>query len=359
MIYIIISNVGFALVTLWIYFRYSHFRISSSVRIRDLKKKIEDAAVEKEHLAQAMKAEIKVENDQVKKLLRDLESFRKEKEEELRLRLEAEKQIELALQKTGEVEKRLGDWKMIQDAAISDSKDAIFKVGADLYQKMTKSYKDDSLESRETIERNMKNVYTHLENIAKDVEEFKKRSLVANDKISQVASSVGPSITKAATVQLDELTKRKLGNVSSLMKDSGFIINKDYIIAAELDEQKAGLMLCDLVFVRDQTIYFIDFKSIRYFEEYEKAKKTNKDAALAIIQQRLDKYIAYVSNPKYSATIQKLASEFKMKFSKIKIVIALASRDDLAVMKEIKYLEKTQNAKVDVMDVDAVGDLAL
>jgi len=359
MIYIIISNVGFALVTLWIYFRYSHFRISSAIKIRDLKKKIEDAAIEKEHLAQSMKAEVKNENDQVKKLLRDLETFRKEKENEMRLRLEAEKQIELALQKTGEVEKRLVDWKMIQDAAISDSKEAISKVGADLYQKMTKSYKDDSLESRATIERNMKNVYAHLETIAKDVEEFKKRSLVASDKISQAVSSVSSTITKAAPIQLDEFTKRKLNNVSSLIKDSGFIINKDYIIASGLDEQRLGMMLCDLIFAREQTIYFVDFKSIRYFEEYEKAKKTNKEAALAAICQRLDKYIAYVSNPKYSATIQKLAGEFKMKFSKIKVVIALASRDDMAVMKEIKYLEKAQKAKVDVMDVDAVGDLAL
>ncbi len=372
MIYIIISNVGFALMMLIVYFRYSHFRISTSLKIRDLRRKIEDAAVEKEQIAQALKAEVKLENEQVKKLLRDLDSFRKEKAEEMRLRLEAEKQIELAFQKTEEVEKRLNDWKKIQEAATVDSKNAMFKVGAEIYQKMAKSHRDESEQSREAIERNMKNVFSHLENISKDVEEFKKRTAkidllaqqmhnsAVNDKAQNNAIAAQPAPAKPAPqIILDEFTKRKLTNVASLMKDSGFKINKDYVLAENLDAEKLRLMLCDLIFLRDGTIHFIDFKAMRYLQEYDKTKATNKDVAVASIAPRLDKYLAYLSNPKYSAALQKLMAELGIKFSKIKIVFAVATRDDVANLKELKYFEKIQNAKIDIMDVDAVSDLAL
>lgn len=350
-----------------VYFRYSHFRISSSLKIRDLKKKIEEGQLEKDQMAQALKAEVKLENEQVKKLLRDLELFRKEKAEEMRLRLEAEKQIELAFQKTNEVERRLNDWKRLQDAAILDSKNAMFKVGAELYQKMSQTHREESEQSRNVMEKTMKNVYSHLEVITKNLEEVKKKA--AQMQVVQVAANKGSAPMAAAVeaqtrpasapIVLDEFTKRKLTSIASLMKDSGFKINKDYVTAEALDAEKNRYMLCDLIFVREGVIHFIDFKSMRYLQEFEKAKATNKSEAVKALSAKLDKYLAYLSNPKYLAALKKLAADLGIKYSKVKTVLAAASHDDVSTLKALKYLEKAQASNVEVMDADSIGDLAL
>ncbi len=361
MIYIIISNVGFAIMTLVVYFRYSHFRISSSIKIRDLKKQIDEMTVEAEQMIEQARKETKVENTQVKKLLHDLENFRKEKEEEMRLRLEAEKQIEIAMQKIHEVEKRIADWREIQKAALQDSKHAIFKIGTDIYDRLVEAQKHESKESRNVIDSTMKNFYQQLESLSKNVEEFKNKATVVGEKTSKAASSATTTISKASPIQLDDFTKKKLSDVASLIKDSGFIANKDYVLTESLanDETKLRMMLCDLIFLRDKTVYFVDFKAIRYFKEYEKMKQSNKDSASEALGHKLDKYILFISNPKYLAALQKLMAEMKIKYSKTKLIFAVSSRDDMLVLKEIKYLQKVQEANIELMDVDAVSDLAL
>ena len=67
----------------------------------------------------------------VESLLFEIENLHKEKDEELKLRLEAEKQIELAIQKTSDVQQRIEDWKNLQEANLKDATDAIMKVGND------------------------------------------------------------------------------------------------------------------------------------------------------------------------------------------------------------------------------------
>lgn len=359
-IFIIVSNAGFALVTLFLYFRYSHFRISSSIRIRDLKKRLEELMIEKEKMAEAMKAETKAENDQVKKLLRDLESFRKEKEEEMRLRLEAEKQIEIAMNQIAEVQRRMADWKLIQDAAINDSKEAIYKVGSDLYEKLSKVQQEEIEGVSSGIETKMKNVYDYLENISKNVEEVKNKNFTIISSQVSKSSEQAKTVVQAKTNVLDELTRKKLNDVKSLMKDSGFKVNQDYVLAENLDEEKAKSMLCDLIFVRDNIGYFIDFKSNHYFHEYEKLRYENKEQASINLKQRLDKYLSYISNPKYLSILQKLASDIGLRnFSESKVIFALDSREEISILKEIGYFAKTKELNLTVLDTDGVSDLAL
>lgn len=360
-IFIIVSNAGFALVTLLLYFRYSHFRISSSLRIRDLKKKSEEYAIEKEKVIESMKAEYKAENEQVKKLLRDLESFRKEKEEEMRLRLEAEKQIEVAMNQIAEVQRRMTDWKLIQDAAINDSKEAIYKVGSDLYERISKVQQDEIEGVSTNIETKMKNVYDYLENISKNVEEVKNKNFtIVTGQVSQNSEQAKAATAPSKTSVLDDITKRKLNDVKSLMKDSGFKVNQDYILTENLDEEKVKSMLCDLIFIRDGIGYFIDFKSNHYFHEYEKLRFENREQAAINLKQRLDRYLAYISNPKYLAIVQKLANDVGMKsFKDSKVVFALDSREEVSILKEIGYFAKTKELNLTVLDTDGVNDLAL
>ena len=128
MIYIIISNVGLAIMMILVYGRYSRFRIISSGEIKNLKSKLTKEIEERKSVEEKLTQLTKVDGDKIAELIRVSDDLRREKEGEIKIRVEAEKQIEITLQKTEEVQKRIQDWRLIQDATMKDSKDAIVKI---------------------------------------------------------------------------------------------------------------------------------------------------------------------------------------------------------------------------------------
>lgn len=357
MIYIIISNIGLAVMMLIIYFRYSHFRVTSTFKIRDLEKRLTHEITDKEAIKTNLTNEVKSEVDQVKQLLKSIDKMRKEKEDESRLRFEAEKQIELALQKTQEIQRRMDDWKKIQDAAMSDAKGTIMKVGTDLFEKLTQNHKQEVDESRSDIDEKVKNVYGYLEKISKNVESFKIKSEVVAQRVVNVAAASSAAAKPA--IPVDPMTKQAISSVVENVKLSGHQENKVYIAESTLDADKAKMLLCDLVFLKDDVLHVIDFKSMRYFQDYNKAKVADKAAAAENLKKKLDKYIAYISNPKYVAAIGKLAAALKMQFAAKKVVFIVNSKNEMATLKEIKYLEKAEKSGLEIFDIDAVNDLVL
>lgn len=359
MIYIIISNIGLALMMLILYFRYSHFRITSTFKIRDLEKRLNQEITDKESLNIRLTTDLKAEAEQVRQLLRSIDEMHKEKEGEVRLRLEAEKQIELALQKTQEIQKRMNDWKAIQDAAMHDAKRTITKVGADLFVKLSQNHKQETVESRAVIDQTVKSVYSYLDNISKNVESFKQKSDLVSDKLDKAVSSASSTMAKAAPIKIDPVTAKIIASVIENIKISGHAANKKYIAGTTLDVAKTKMLLCDLMFLKDESIYVFDFKSVRYFYEYDKTKTSNKDLAIENLKHRLDKYIAYISNAKYSDAARKMAAGFKIKFNKSKVVLVINSPREMKVLKEIKYFDRIQKAGIEIFDIDAVNDLVL
>jgi hypothetical protein len=120
MIYIIISNVGMALMMIIVYLRYSRFRLKTSAEIKSLRQKLDKEVDERRDVENRLLTEKKTDSDKIEKLLQEVTDLRKEKEGEIRLRIEAEKQIEFALHKTDEVQKRMKDWSVVQDAVMRD-----------------------------------------------------------------------------------------------------------------------------------------------------------------------------------------------------------------------------------------------
>lgn len=393
MIYIIISNIGLALITIVMYIRYSHFRISSTGAIKTLEKKLKKRKEDSKNLEKELREQIKKENDEVKSLLRELESSRAERQEEIRLRLEAEKQIELASQKILEVQSRVDDWKMVQDNALKNSQEAIFQFGNELINKLSSDNKRESDENRHFIEQNMISLHKDIISIEDKVEDFKKKisaikidnldktekteskikSQETNDKqnnneiddeieISDLApkeeKKVEPEQVPAG-VKLDEVAKKSLEDVVSLIEVSGLEHNKDYVLASKLDVKKAKFMLCDLIFVSEKIAYFIDFKADRYFKEYEKLPESEKDKALPIFKKKINKYLAYISNEKYKNLISKLSKALKLDYENVKIIFAVRNRDDLTLMKDLKYYEKCDELNIELKDVNGVNDLVL
>lgn len=369
MIYIIISNIGLALITLVMYIRYSHFRISSNLKIRELDKKLKAKKEELKTLDKSLRAEIKEESGQVKSLLREVEQARKERQEEIEMRLEAEKQIELAVQKIEEVQARVDDWRVIQDETLQSSRESFLRFGDDLLAKISSSTKRESDESRHFIEENMRGLQKYISGIEAKIKEFQdisrqasknveKKQLAKGVKSEESDAEVGAK-PAAKTGGLDEVAKKSLQDVVSLMEVSEMKHLKDYVLAQKLDEKKAKYMLCELAYVKDDIAYLIDFKSNRYFKDYESMSEEDKKKNLPAFKKKIDKYIAYISNPKYSALTVKLLKALNFKFKQTKTIFALRNYDDLSFMDDLKYREKCEELKIEVRDVNGVNDLVL
>lgn len=332
-----------------VYGRYSKFRISTASEIRDLRKQLEKEHEEKRVLDEKLLNASKDGNEKVETLLREIDGLRKEKEVEIKLRLEAEKQIELALLRTEEIQKRMQDWRMVQDAVMKDSKDAIVRMGNDLFKKMSDNYKIEVETNKNLIGRVSKSV-------SDLVDKFSSAKPMASTASGQPAA-VSRTAESSSIPAVDEMTKKLISDLVSTMKASGRLVNKDYFLPANFDEQKAKLMLCEVAFIVSNRLYIIDFKACRYLQEYSGAP--DKAAAENILKQKLEKYFLYLANPKYRESILKVMASTKSKFDKSYITIIVPSKNELQVMKQIRYYEKAHQVGFEVLDFDGINNLVL
>lgn len=393
MIFIIISNIGLALITVLVYMRHSHFRISYGNKIKELGRDLKAEREQKKSIESKLGTDFKKENEQVKSLLREMETLRKEREEEIKHRMEAEKEIEISREKIVQVQKRVEDWKLLQESAINDSKSVILKFGEDLASKIQENQHNEEERTREVFEENAKSIESNVNTLHQEIGgidskiiDFKKRfadamkkQVIKNSDSVAVDSSTASARGKKATaaskassaadvgaiekpknVKMDEVAEKSMKNVVSLVEASGLKHMKDFIVASRLDEKKSKYMLCDLFLLVEGVGYFVDFKADRYFADYDKfSSGPDQDKAVVNLKSRLDKYIAYISNPKYSALIKKLVAALKIEASEFKIVFAVRSYEDTRLISKIGYKEKVNNAGIELMDVNTVNDLIL
>lgn len=356
MIYIIISNVGMAIMMIFVYFRYSRFRISSAIEIKKLRAKSEEQAEEMKNSDRKLLQATKTDNDKIQSLLREIDELRKEKENEIKLRLNAETQIELTLQKTAALEKKMEDWHILQDSLMHDSKDAIFKIGNDLYKKLSDSYKQEAETNKNLIARISKTVSDFADKFSSP---FSTASSKEKVKVIDKTLPDKDGHQEVAEPHAEDPAKKLISDLVSTMKAGGYLVNKDYFTPANFDDQKAKLMLCELAFLRGKKLYLIDFKACRYLAEYQHLRDKNKIAAETSLKQKLDKYFSYLGNTKYRGSILKAMLASKVKFEKTIIAVVVSSRQDLQILKEVHYDEKARRFGFEVMDFDGANNIVL
>lgn len=351
MIYFAISNLGLAIMMIVIYVRYSKLLISSGRKIKALEKMVASESAEKESLQEQVLTETEGGNERVEKALKEVERIRKEKESEIReekefelkLRLEAEKQIELALQKTEEVQKRMQDWRVIQDAVMKDSKEEIAKLGDDLYQKIREDYRSE-------VESNKNLLIEISQNISQlSVGKSETKNGIALSRVSESAKVRSKSVSMSD----DNVAKYLMSGLIETMKANGHVANKDFFLAENFDENKVKLFLCEIAFVAEGKLHIIDFKINRYLDEYKKDKDAHS------LQLRLRKYLAYLSNKKYSDSVQQALSSSNVDFKKSEIVIALSSDVEIQVIKKIGCYDQALKLGLVVADFDELNDIIL
>ncbi len=363
MIYIIISNVGLALMMLFVYIRYSKFRVTSTLEIKKLNAQVEKERTGGKALQDQLSNKTEEDHGKIEVLLREIDELRKEKENEVKLRLDAEKQVEVTLQKIEEVQRRMEDWQNIQDSVMQDSKDAIVKLGNDLYKKLSDNYKKETEASKNFMGRVHKEIEGFLDKFATikvsgNTSEVNNEKQLSNKKDAATGSktSAVKKVEPSGTHPSDEETKKLILDLMETMKASGHLSNKNYFLPANFDEKKAKLMLCEVGFLSSNTLNMIDFKACRYMAEYN--KNSDKEQAEEVLKKRLDKYLAYLGNEKYRQSIKKLVST-NANFDKDEIIVVMPKSEEVKILKDNGYLNKMENMKIKVMDFDEVTNLVI
>ncbi len=376
MSYIIISNVGMAVMMLLIYLRQTHIRLRSKKEIQKIKQVYENQISELKKAENSFDAEgLKIQAMKVDGLENQIIDLKRDRDSEEKLRINAEKQIEIANKKMQELEKRIEDWSVVQDAIMSDSRESFVKVGNDLFKKLNDSYKQEVETNRNLIGRiaklveEQKNLITNM--AITNAQNFLNPSVNGNDNkkiIDDQGSNQNnfqnnltaqPSYSSNNQIPDDTASKKLLEEIIETMKASGRLSNKDYFTSSNLDLQRAKLMLCELLFVDENAIYIIDFKGIKYFNEYEKLSISSDIQAQNFLKEKLEKYLGYLSNPKYLESISRIFESLRIPKKRISIILALPSKKQLAILKDLQYFEKAKKLNIEVMDFDLIVNIVI
>jgi hypothetical protein len=335
MIILAIGNVALLIVATLIYFKYSKLNSSLSNEIKTLNDRIIAEKIDAEdHLL----LETKLSSDKIEELLREIDELRKEKEQEVRARLEAEKQVALSTQKIHEIEKRIQDWSATQEAAIKDSTRAIMQIGDDIYKKLNRSHQFEIETNKNLISKFSQNI---SELFRRSLEDKKSSELLHRKDRGNFDKSV-----------LREFIIHSVDSFKSLELK----INHDFFVASNLDPEKSKSFLCEIALIGRNKLNLIDLKACSYFAEYYRASKKIVSAD-ELLKQKLDKYFSYLSNQKYrDLTLSSLPAS-KAKFDDVNIIIALETDSDVELLKAIHYYGKARKLDISVISFEEITKL--
>jgi len=373
-----------------VFLRYSHFRLNYKKEL-EKQKKIYD-----QQIAELKKTEVVVDTESLKaeiqkneNLVREMQEIERQRDSESKLRISAEKQIEVTNKKMQELQKRIEDWSIIQDSILNDTRDTMVKIGNDLFKKLNDSYKQESLTNRNLIGRVSKTQDEQKEFLGKFAQNFTQQISGFQQKLSTVAltnfsnnvatsanavnnipnpaqpsqNSSSSAPTQNNSPKTDNLgdpkIKKLLEDIVETMNAAGRLSNKDYFLASNFDEQRAKMMLCELVFAGADRCYVMDFKAIKIFSEYEKLLPTNQQQAQDFLKDKFVKYLAYLSNPKYIESITKVLQSSKVAKEKNAIILALSSKKEIGVIKDLGIYDQVKKFNIEVMDFDLIVNVVI
>ncbi len=366
-ILIIASNVGMGLVMLIIYFRYSHFRISSNREIKELRARIDEQVKALQDSEQKLFNATKSETKKVEDLLREIDELRKNRENDIKLKAELEKQLEITLTQNKDLEKHLIDLKSTQEHIIQDTKEAVAKMGNDLYKKVNDSNKIEIETTKNLMGKAIKLISEYMEKIAKVavLARSNNNQNKNNQSKEEVKTQINSNNEKGESFSVLPLSKHKIiDDLIETMKVSGHLVNKNYFLPANFDSSKSKMLLCEIVFINSNQLYIIDFKSCDYFEEFNNKNKEelsqDNNEALNELNIKCKSYLKFLKNPQYQKSILSIFTNNKdLNIEKTFIVAVVASKNDLQIAKTNKIYESFQQQNIQMMDFDDVNNIVI
>ena len=359
---LIIGNAIFAIICVVLWVKYSSDKRSAEIKISELNQRVSESEKDMISSSTQMRQTMAADNKKIEALTSELSAarneislIRKEKEDEIKLRMEAEKQIALAIHKAEDIQKRMYDWKAAQEAAMKDSQNTIIQVGEDLYQKINASYQAEIANNKalfEQVTEYIKKATTSIQNVA--------ATTSANSSTQKTAEPTAKNSESPATKTSNtnqDLGKKLAADLVESMKDSNHVAGQNYFTAADFNADKAKMFLCESAFINDSHLYIFDFKACAFLQDY--TNNTDKSAAEKTVIQKLDKYAAYLSNPKYHGAILKALESKNIAFESSDIIATVSSHIEIEALERMGYLDKLEEMGIKVATFDELIDLTL
>jgi cell division protein FtsL len=266
-------------------------------------------------------------SEEVKIILTQLERANKEKEAEIKLRNEAEKEVVLTIQKTEDLEKRMSDWKIAQDSAMQDAQKTIAEMIDILYQKIS----FDHSKTQELVER----IFTQTTKIKSDDD--------LADNMSNHPTKPDKNINEVK--KYNHLSELK-NNLKKALSTTKLTAKKDYFIQEFFSDKFAKLFYCDIALFHDSQIYFFDLKFIDIFAHFKSSANTSKPDKVII--SKLDKYCDYLSDPKYHKAITTALKSLMTDFQEGEIVMVVNDESDIEWMNKNNLSDKFEDANIKI-----------
>jgi hypothetical protein len=238
------------------------------------------------------------------------------------------------------------DWKAAQESVMQDAQNDIFKVGEDLYERLSEDYLAEIKNNQNLFEQILR------QNTAADKKEEKKS--FDNTEISKTSNQENLTESKKSR---EDISKKLLNQLKESMINSGHIEGEQYFLNSSFDADKSKLFLCEAAFLQDANFYILDFKGCNFLDEYNQS--ADKPSAQKSLEQKLDKYVAYLGNPKYREAILKAVNSKNIKFETIDIIFVVASESEITFLESTGYLEKLENSNVKIATFEEIIDLTL
>jgi hypothetical protein len=290
----------------------------------------------------------------VNSLVVEVENLRKEKDQELQNRLEAEKQIDLALQKTADVQKRIDDWKIIQEANLKDATDAISQVGNDLYDRLIEDYRQESETIRNKVDDTVKNISDYLEKIVKQVQFLNVHNVDSGGAVNAAIS------INSEAININNISR----NLEDILKSAHLQPSIDYFMNHTLPEEVKKSVLCETMITLDkESAIIVDIKAAKYFLELFSGRAREDDDVEEIFQQKMDRYLVYLTNPKYRSNVINYFAKQNVISSNVNstLVMLVPSEKEAIEFENLgdQYLQTLQDNNISLHSLKSFSDLVL
>jgi hypothetical protein len=258
------------------------------------------------------------------------------------------------VQKTNDVQARIDDWKIIQEANLKDANEIMIGVGNDLYDRLISDYHAESEIIRNKVDETVRNVHEYLDKIVKQVQFLNVHNIDTTSAVGVV------SAMNSAEVNVNHNSR----NLESSLKDGHLQVGVDYFMHHNLPEEVKKSILCEAIIIIDRdNIIVVDIKSARFFLELFSGRARGDDLVEEEFPKKMDRYITYLTNKKYSSNvINYLARQNVIEpTANASLVMLVPTDKEIEAFEDLgdEYIKMLEDNNINLHSLKSLSDLIL
>ena len=364
---VVASNIGLILITLTIYLRYSHLRISSVNKAKELQNKFDESNEKNSELEINRNKESQANIEKIQQLMNEISDLRKSYESSVNIRHEFEKQLGIVNAKIEGKEQEIKTILQTQENIISSNKDAVAKMGQELFRRINEVNRQEIENSKNLMGKAIKVIGDYMEKINgnlsinqrknSNTEEVIESSKNQHQNLILKQKTNSPEKTISPEHHFHSIQHPLTQDLVKTIEASGYLANQHFFTPLTLNKDKASKMLCEVAFLKEGTLYSLDLKACQIFDNYNQQQSSEK-INLHLVA-KFDKYLQHINDDSYKNSIKEAIAGINIKFNNFNKIVAVAKTEDLKILKNNKIYEKFINKDIKILTIDEINNLII